>query len=391
MEKINIINFLIVIFSILSIGSIFYYLYSLYATIIFFNETQEIDPDFSPPVSILKPLCGLDWESYTALTSFCDQDYPLYQIIFSVQDSQDPSIEIAHKIQQDFPDLDIELVICDREAALRDRAIGINPKINNIANGATKAKYPILVLSDSDIQVEKDYLKTIIQPFADPSVGVVTCLYNSLTEGFLSSFEALDIASQFCPKVLTARQLEGIKFAFGSTIAIRQETLDKIGGFVSIANYLADDYQLGYLANQNGYSVILSPYLVEHRLGTVTLSTFFHRQIRWFKCIRVERFWGYVGLIFTYGIISSFILLLLTQGSLFGWSIFGLVWNIRFFTAYLITINYLKDSNAKEFFLLIPLRDFVSFGIWCYSFIGNQVIWRGKTYQLLPNGQLSQL
>jgi ceramide glucosyltransferase len=384
MEKINIINFLIVIFSILSIGSIFYYLYSLYATIVFFNETQEIDPDFSPPVSILKPLCGLDWESYTALTSFCDQDYPEYQIIFSVQDSQDPTIEIAQKIQQDFPDLDIELVI-------GDRAVGINPKINNIANGATKAKYPILVLSDSDIQVEKDYLKTIIQPFSDPSVGVVTCLYNSLTEGFLASFEALDIASQFCPKVLTARQLEGIKFAFGSTIAIRQETLDKIGEFVSIANYLADDYQLGYLANQNGYSVILSPYLVEHRLGTVTLSTFFHRQIRWFKCIRVERFWGYVGLIFTYGIISSFILLLLTQGSLFGWNIFGLVWNIRFFTAYLITINYLKDSNAKEFFLLIPLRDFVSFGIWCYSFIGNQVIWRGKTYQLLPNGQLSQL
>jgi ceramide glucosyltransferase len=384
MEKINIINFLIVIFSILSIGSIFYYLYSLYATIVFFNETQEIDPDFSPPVSILKPLCGLDWESYTALTSFCDQDYPEYQIIFSVQDSQDPTIEIAQKIQQDFPDLDIELVI-------GDRAVGINPKINNIANGATKAKYPILVLSDSDIQVEKDYLKTIIQPFNDSSVGVITCLYNSLTDGWLAGFEALDIASQFCPKVLTARQLEGINFAFGSTVAIRQETLDKIGGLVSIADYLADDYQLGYLASQNKYKVILSPYFVEHRLGNVTLGAFFHRQIRWFKCIRVERFWGYIGLIFTYGIISSFALLLLTQGSLFGWSIFGLVWNIRFLTAYLITIKYLKDSNAKEFFLLIPLRDFVSFGIWCYSFIGNQVIWRGKTYQLLPNGQLSQL
>ncbi len=391
MEKINIINFLIVIFSILSIGSIFYYLYSLYATIVFFSQTQEIDLDFSPPVSILKPLFGLDWESYTALASFCDQDYAEYQIIFSVQDSQDPSIEIVQKIQQNFPDLDIELVVCDRETALCDRVIGMNPKINNLANGATKAKYPILVLSDSDIQVEKDYLKTIIQPFADPLVGVVTCLYNSLTEGWLAGFEALDIASQFCPKVLTARQLEGINFALGSTIAIRQETLDKIGGFIAIADYLADDYQLGYLATQNGYKVILSPYLVEHRLGNVTLSTFIHRQIRWFKCIRVERFWGYVGLIFTYGIISSFALLLLTQGSLFGWSIFGLVWNIRFLTAYLITIKYVKDSNAKEFFLLIPLRDFVSFCIWCYSFMGSQVVWRDKTYQLLPNGQLSQL
>ncbi|MEB3122604.1 MAG: bacteriohopanetetrol glucosamine biosynthesis glycosyltransferase HpnI [Snowella sp.] len=391
MEKINILNFLIVIFSILSIGSVIYYIYSLYATVVFFKQKQEIDPDFSPPLTILKPLCGLDWESYTALTSFCQQDYPLYQIIFSVQDFQDPSIGIVQKIQQDFPDLDIELVIGDRETALGDRILGINPKINNLANGATKAKYPILVLSDSDIQVEKDYLKTIIQPFADPLVGVVTCLYNSLTEGWLAGFEALDITSQFCPKVLTARQLEGVKFAFGATIAIRQETLDKIGGFASVADYLADDYQLGYLPSQNGYKVILSSYLVEHRLGNVTFNTFLHRQIRWFKCIRVERFWGYVGLIFTYGIINSFILLLLTQNSLFGWSIFGLVWNIRFLTAYLITIKYLKDYNAKEFFLLIPLRDFVSFGIWCYSFIGNQVIWRDKTYQLLPNGQLSQL
>ena len=124
----------------------------MYATIVFFRQTQEIDPDFSPPVSILKPLCGLDWESYTALASFCDQDYSEYQIIFSVQDSEDPSIEIVQKLQQDFPHLDIELVISDR-------LIGINPKINNIANGATKTKYPILVISDSDIQVKKDYLK----------------------------------------------------------------------------------------------------------------------------------------------------------------------------------------------------------------------------------------
>jgi ceramide glucosyltransferase len=384
MEKINIINFLILIFSILSIGSIFYYLYSLYATIVFFSQTQAIDPDFSPPLTILKPLCELDRESYTVLASFCQQDYFEYQIIFSVQDSQDPSIEIVQKLQQDFPNLDIELVISDR-------TIGINPKINNIANGVTKAKYPILVISDSDIKVEKDYLKTIIQPFADPLVGVVTCLYNSITEGWLAGFEALDIASQFCPKVLTAHQLEGVKFAFGSTIAIRQETLDKIGGLIAIADYLADDYQLGYLPSQNGYKVILSPYLVEHRLGNVTLKEFSDRQIRWFKCIRVERFWGYVGLIFTYGIINSFVLLLLTQGSLFGWSIFGLVWNLRFLTAYLITIKYLKDSNAKEFFLFIPLRDFVSFGIWCYSFSGDRVNWRGKTYQLLPNGQLNQL
>ena len=377
-------SYLMIFLLILSLGSIFFNLYSLYATIDFFAQTPKINSEFSPTLSILKPLCGLDWEGYKALSSFCQQDYPQYQIIFSVQDPQDSSIKIVQKLQQDFPHLDIELVISDRR-------IGINPKINNIANAATKVKYNILVLSDSDIQVEKDYLKTIIQPFTDPSVGVVTCLYNSLTAGWLAGFEALDIATQFCPKVLTARKLEGVTFAFGSTIAIRQETLNKIGGFITIADYLADDYQLGYLPSQKDYKVILSPYLVEHRLGHVTIKEFIHRQIRWLKCIRVERFGGYVGLIFTYGIVTSFALLLLTQGSPLGWIIFGLVWSIRLLTAYIISVKYLNDSIAKQLFGLIPLRDFVSFGIWCYSFIGDQVIWRGQCFTLVAGGKLSEV
>lgn len=375
------INCLIIIFSFLSLGSIFYYLYSIFATIDFFSQTQLINPEFSPPLTILKPLCGLDWESYSCLASFCQQNYPQYQIIFAVHNSQDPSIEIVHKLQQNFSELDIELIICDR-------VIGINPKINNLANAVIKAKYDILVLSDSDIRVKKDYLQTIIQPFSDVLVGVVTCLYNSKTEGYLAGFEALDIASQFYPKVLTAHALEGIDFAFGSTIAIRQETLDKIGGFINIANYLADDYQLGYLPTQNGYKVILSNYLVEHRLGSVNLKELIDRQSRWLKCIRVERFWGYVGLIFTYGTVNSFTLLLITQGSLFGYIICGLVWTIRLLTAYLIAIKYFNDSITKQLFWLIPLRDFVSFGIWCYSFIGNQIMWRGQKFTLVSGGKL---
>ncbi|MEB3310551.1 MAG: bacteriohopanetetrol glucosamine biosynthesis glycosyltransferase HpnI [Snowella sp.] len=375
---------LIILFFFLSLGSISYYLYSLYATIDFFSQASNIDESFSPPLTILKPLCGLDWESYTSLASFCDQDYPLYQIIFSVQKSDDPSIAVVQKLQQDFSHLEIELVISDRD-------IGINPKINNLANGMTKAKYDFLVLSDSDIRVEKDYLTAIIQPFTDSKVGVVTCLYNSLTEGWLASFEALDIAAQFYPKVLTARKLEGVDFAFGSTIAIRRETLDKIGGFSSVANHLADDYQLGYLPTQQGYHVILSSYVVEHRLGKVTFSELIQRQTRWLKCIRVERFWGYVGLLFTYGIVNSFILLLLTQFSIFGCIIFGTVWTIRLLTAYWIAIYYFNDSTAKRFFYLIPLRDLLSFALWCYSFSGDRVIWRGQTYQLLLDGKLTSV
>ncbi len=378
------ITILIIIFCLLSLGSVFYYLYSLYATVDFFCQNQAIDESFAPPLTILKPLCGLDWESYTSLASFCEQDYPQYQIVFSVQKADDPSIEIVQKLQQNFPHLAIELVISDR-------GIGINPKINNLANAITKAKYPLLVLSDSDIRVEKDYLKTIVQPFSDDNVGVVTCLYNSFTEGWLAGFEALDIAVQFYPKVLTARKLEGVDFAFGSTIAIRQETLDKIGGFSSVANHLADDYQLGYLPTQQGYQVILSPYVVEHRLGKVTFSELVQRQNRWLKCIRVERFWGYVGLLFTYGIVNSFILLLLTQFSIFGCFVFGTVWTVRLLTAYWIAVYHFNDSTAKRFFYLIPLRDLLSFALWCYSFSGDRVIWRGQTYQLLVDGKLTSV
>lgn len=381
----SLVLYLQVLVFLLCLAALGYYGFSLYATIAFFrSQPNELTEIFTPPVTILKPLCGLDWESYDCLASFCQQDYPEYQLIFTLQDPQDPSLAIVEKLQQDFPALNIEVVISDRH-------LGINPKINNLANGFNLARYDLFVISDSDIQVKNDYLKAIIQPFKEAEVGVVTCLYNSVTAGWLAGFEALDIATQFLPKVMTARQLEGMNFALGSTIAIRRETLDKIGGLVEIVNHLADDYQLGYLAKAQGYQVILSRYIVEHHLGNVTMESMISRQARWQKCIRIERFWGYVGLIFTQGTVLSSLFFALTQASVWGWIVFGILWLARYLTAYWIAIALFQDPTAKQFWLWTPLRDFLTFGIWCYSFIGDRVSWRGKTYQLLPNGQLSQL
>lgn len=377
--------YLQVLVFLLCLAALGYYGFSLYATIAFFrSQPNEPTETFTPPVTILKPLCGLDWESYDCLASFCQQDYPEYQLVFTLQDSQDPSLAIVEKLQRDFPALNIEFVISDRH-------LGINPKINNLANGFNLARYDLFVISDSDIQVKNDYLEAIIQPFKEAEVGVVTCLYNSVTEGWLAGFEALDIATQFLPKVMTARRLEGMNFALGSTIAIRRETLDKIGGLVEIVNHLADDYRLGHLANVQGYQVILSRYIVEHHLGNVTLGNMISRQTRWQKCIRIERFWGYVGLIFTQGTVLSSLFLALTHASRWGWIVFGILWLARYLTAYWIAIALFQDHTAKQFWLWTPLRDFLTFGIWCYSFIGDRVTWRGKTFQLLPNGQLSQL
>ncbi|HEY9701332.1 MAG TPA: glycosyltransferase, partial [Allocoleopsis sp.] len=176
-------SYITIIALILSVISILYYCYGIYAAYQFFSEKTTIATDFHPPVTILKPLCGLDFDTYQNLLSCCEQDYPQYQIIFSVKDSHDPSIKIVEKLINQFPDLDIELVISDR-------IIGANLKVSNLNNALTKAKYDILIIADSDIRVNQDYLKTIIQPLKQENVGVVTCLYRSVGDDWISSMES---------------------------------------------------------------------------------------------------------------------------------------------------------------------------------------------------------
>jgi ceramide glucosyltransferase len=376
--------YLLVCLFLLSLSSILYYCYSIYAVIDFFSHPIEIDNNFHPPISILKPICGVDWELYENLISFCQQDYPKYQIIFSVRDSKDPSIEIIKKIIDRLPDLDLSLVI-------RDRTIGTNLKVSNLANAEVEAKYSILLISDSDIRVKSDYLKQIVQPMCDSKVGVVTCLYNSLVKGWVAAFEALDISTQFHSRVLTARKLEGVKFALGSTIVIRKTVLEEIGGFLSIADYLADDFQLGNLPAQKGYKVVLSNYIVEHILANVTIHDFLQRQIRWAKVIRVERFWGYLGLIFTQGTTIGLLFWLATLGSRLGWFVLLVIWSMRLLMAWILGIRSLKDPVAKKFFWLVPFRDLVSFAIWFYSLVGNKIEWRGRKFKLVESGKLALL
>lgn len=363
----------------LCLSAIVYYCYSIYAALDFFADRSQFNPDFQPPITIFKPLCGLESELYENLSSFCQQDYPEYQIIFSVRSSEDESIKVVKDICQNFPNLDINLII-------NDRTIGINPKVSNLANAAEVAKHSFWLIVDSDIRVRSDYLKQVIQPMYDDKVGVVTCLYSSVSQGWLATFEALNISTQFHPRVLTARKIEGIKFAFGSTIVIRKTVLEEIGGFGSIADYLADDYQLGNLPAQKGYQVILSNYVVEHFLADITIREFIDRQVRWAKCVRVERFWGYLGLIFTEGTTTSLLFLILSKGSNFAGIILIITWSLRLLMAWIVGAIKLKDSVAQKAFWLIPVRDLVGFIIWCYGSIGNKIEWRGQKFRLSKDG-----
>lgn len=374
-----IIDFLLIICCLVAI---WFYGYATYAAWDYVVHPQVIDPTFEPLVTILKPLCGLDENAYENLASFCQQDYPQYQMIFGVQNSTDPSIEVVQQLISQFPDSDIQLVVSDR-------SFGTNPKVNNLINASAQAKHDIWLIADSDIRVGKDYLKRVVQPLHDPLVGVVTCPYRSIAQGWVTGLEALRTATDFHAGVLVARKLEGMKFAFGQTILIRQEVLQKIGGLSAIADYLADDFQLGHLPAAAGYQVILSDYVVEHVLGSSSLLESWQREMRWARGIRVSRPWGYLGTIFTYGTVTSLLLLLATKGSVFGWVVLSLVWTTRLAMGWIVGALCLRDLNAQRLWWLIPLRDFVSFVIWLGGFVGNSVEWRGQRLKLNKDGKLA--
>jgi ceramide glucosyltransferase len=369
---------------ILCLSAIWYYCYGIYAAIKFFSQKTQIDPNFHPPITVLKPICGLDIDQYENFASFCQQDYPEYQIIFGVRDEHDPCVEVVKKIINDFPGVDISLVVSDQVG-------GTNLKVSNLANAAASAKYSILLLADSDVRVGSDYLRQVIQPMHNPSVGVVTCLYRPMVRGWVAILEAIGISTEYLASVLVARSTEGINFALGPTIAIRKTTLEAIGGFLAIADYLADDFQLGYLSTQAGYQVVLSDYVIDHVISTESLIDLIDRQTRWNCCTRVSRLWGYVGLIFTHGTAISLLFLLATRGSIFGWGITGIIWATRLIMAWVVGVWGLKDPVSKKYLWLVPLRDFLSFALWCYAFVGNTFEWRGRKLKLTRDGKLIPL
>lgn len=373
-----------VVLFILCFCAILFYSYATYAAIEFFGDPNPIDPEFHPPVSILKPICGIDCDTYKNFASFCRQDYPEYQIVFAVRDRFDPAVEVVEKIIAEFSDLDIQLVVSDR-------TIGANLKVCNLANAQAAAKYPILLIADSDIRVGSDYLRRVVQPLKDPTVGVVTCPYRSLVQGWVANIQAIQTACEFHAGVLVARKLSGMNFAFGSTIIIQTATLEAIGGFAAIADYLADDFLLGYLPTQKNYKVVLSNYIVEHVLAADTFTGSIQRQIRWARGKRVSRPWGYLGLILTYGTITSLLFLITTQGSILGWSVLGITWCMRLIMAWAIGVRSLKDEAATQFLWLVPLCDLLSFAVWCYSFLGNTIEWRGRSLLLTKGGKLVPL
>jgi ceramide glucosyltransferase len=372
-----------------TVSSCIYYLLCLWSAAAFLRgrETREgASPKQAlPPISILKPLKGTDPEIYESFRSHCLQDYPEYEIIFGVSDLNDPAIESVKKLQQEFPDRRIQLLVCPN-------ILGANVKVSNLAQMLAEARYDYLIVNDSDIRVEPDYLRRLTAPLADPRVGMVTCLYRGVANATLGSrLEALGISTDFCPSVLAARQIEGgIRFALGSTLAFRRADLEKIGGFTSFVDYLADDYELGRRIAELGLAVKLSDVVVETYLPSYRLREFFAHQLRWARGVRDARTGGYLGLMFTFGIMWSFLALAASRGALWACGALAITLFLRLAIALFVGRGVLRDRHILKYAWLIPVRDLVAAAIWLVSLGGHTVTWRGDRFRL-HNGKLTRI
>jgi ceramide glucosyltransferase len=378
-----------VFFGILTAASACYYVVSIIAARKFFRhaviESFHVSQNPAPPpVSILIPLCGVDFRAYQNYESLCRQDYPQLEIIFGVSSSTDSSLPVIHRLQADFPKIPIRIVINSGE-------IGPNPKVNILNSMLQQTKYEVLLMLDSDIRVGPEFIGTISRELPEGE-GLVTCLYRAgEAPGAPSKLEAVGISSEFAPGVLVVQMFGGISFAFGAAIALSRKTLDAIGGFAAIAPYLADDYMLGNLVRKAGLPVKLSRCVVETVLSKLTISGFVRHQLRWAKGIRACAPWGHAGSLISNGTVLSFLYLLFSGFSAFGFSVFASVICLRLWTAWMIGVRYLGDSILRQNLLLVPVRDFFSLFVWAAAPFGKRVHWRDRVFCLEKNGKMSEL
>ena len=372
------------------ISSSVYYLICLWSAAAFIRRRKAGEgarptlPLSLPPVSILKPLKGTDPDIYESFRSHCLQDYPEYEIVFAVSDPDDPAVESVQRLQQEFPLRTIRLVVASEK-------LGANVKVSNLEQMAPTASYEYLLVNDSDIRVEADYLHRVIAPLLDERVGMVTCLYRGVAAPTMGSqLEALGISTDFCAGVLVARQLEGgLRFGLGSTLAFRRAQLKKIGGFRAIVDFLADDYELGRRIAGLGLSVQLSDAVVETHLPAYDLRGFLAHQLRWARGVRDARTAGYIGLAFTFGLMWGLIALIASSGARWAWAVLGVTVLLRFAVALAVGRAVLGDRQVVRQLWLLPVRDLIGVAVWMASFAGHTVTWRGDRFEL-RNGKLTR-
>jgi len=356
-----------------------YYLIAAYCAWDYFRQGRGLAPvgAFAPPVSILKPVRGVDEDAYANFASFCRLDYPAYEILFAVADPDDPVLPLLARLQRDFPKCEIR-VITEIEQ------LGVNRKLNNLVRLTREARHEVLVMSDSDVRVRPDYLRQIATRFEDPHVGCVTAFFRGVTRGTLGAeLEALVLATETAPNALVARKLEGrVRFAFGWTMATTRNHLRAVGGFEQMVNVHSDDFELGKRIAAAGLRIVLLPAPVEMVFAPETFGRYLKHELRWAIGLKNVRPAGYLGLLFTFGLPWTVAAMILAPGraSALGFAAAYLL--LRFLQVWVTGVWGLGDPVTKRSWWLAPFRDAVNFLVWIAGFFTNIIEWRGVSYRV---------
>jgi ceramide glucosyltransferase len=346
-----------------------------------------------PPVTVLKPVHGMEPRLEENLESFFRQDYPQFEIIFGARSRDNEALAVVERLRARYPNVRTQVVISGDPS-------WPNAKVFSLAKMIASSDNDYFVISDSDILAEPDFLRNVVPPLLNPKVGLVTCLYKGIpARGFWSRLEAMGMSVEMPSGVMVADMLEGMKFALGAAMAVRRDAIEAIGGIRETADFYSDDFVLGNRIAQAGYEVVLSHYKVGHVLTVRSLRRSFGDQLRWMKSTRFSRPWGHVGSGLTYAVPYGLLALLLVFGhrhwishSLgihLALSLFAIAWLNRMLLAVIVGWGIIRDPRCLRLCWLYPLRDMLGFCTWAASFAGNKFLWRGEPYQFGEGGRIT--
>jgi ceramide glucosyltransferase len=366
-----------------------YYSLVLFSVWRFFGAAKRAAPvtAFTPPISNLQPIRGLDPEAYENLASLCRQDYPEYELLFCVNTPDDDAVPLINKLAREFPERPIRLLIGFGD---RGDRVGTNDKTMKLSRLVREARYEVLVMNDSDVRVAPDYLRTVVAPLANPSVGAVTCFYAHSEKSFADRMQTVGMMSDFFAGLIVARQLDGVKFALGTTIATTRSRLAEFGGYESLENRPADDMLVGRLIAKQGHTVELLPYTVDVLADYKSFGDLFRQRLRWLVVMRHMRPWGHFGLMFTQGIAWCVIAIAAHPTPAVALAWFGAYLALRIAMLWSIGIHGLKRPGLWSKMPLIPLWDALALVLWLASFTRDSIRWRGGQYSV-RDGRLTPL
>ena len=349
------------------------------------RRRSQVEPGqaHAPNVTILKPVKGIDPRMYAGFVSHCTQQYAgNFEILFGVSSLDDPAVSEVERLCAEYPGCAIRLVVC------RER-LGTSGKVSNLIQMLREANYGHVLVNDSDICVSPLYLTEVMKAFADPKVGMVTapylghCVTGVGGATLWAKLEALGIATDFMPGVLTARKLEGgLRFGLGSTLAMQRVALEQGGGLEPLVDFLADDYELGKRIAAAGYRVELCAEIVETTVPAYDFRGFWDHQLRWARSTRDSRKLGYLGLGITYALPWALATCVASGFELWSFTLLSIVLLARITVALTVGVGVLRDPQVLRDLWLLPVRDLFGLIFWIWSFAGDTVVWRGERFRL---------